>query len=76
MELTPYLEEMQGLGASDLFVTVGFPVSAKVNGQMTPIGASNLTEEDALALVHDAMSDKQQDGLAKTKECTFASDRD
>jgi twitching motility protein PilU len=76
MELTPYLEEMQGLGASDLFVTVGFPVSAKVNGQMTPIGASNLSEEDALALVHDAMSDKQKDEFDKTKECNFAIARD
>jgi twitching motility protein PilU len=76
MELTPYLEEMQGLGASDLFVTVGFPVSAKVNGQMTPIGASNLSEEDALALVHDAMSDKQKDEFEKTKECNFAIARD
>ena len=43
MELMPYLEEMQGLGASDLFVTVGFPVSAKVNGQMTSLGGRNLT---------------------------------
>ena len=61
MELTPYLEEMQSLGASDLFVTVGFPVSAKVNGQMTSLGGSNLTEDEALTLVHDAMSNKQKD---------------
>jgi twitching motility protein PilU len=76
MELTPYLEEMQGLGASDLFVTVGFPVSAKVNGQMTPIGGSNLSAQDALALVHDAMSDKQKDEFEQTKECNFAIARD
>ena len=76
MELTPYLEEMQGLGASDLFVTVGFPVSAKVNGQMTPLGGSNLSEEDALALVHDAMSDKQKIEFEQTKECNFAIARD
>ena len=72
MQLTPYLEEMRGLGASDLFITVGFPVSAKVNGQMTPIGGSNLSEEDALALVHDAMSDKQKHEFEQTKECNFA----
>jgi twitching motility protein PilU len=76
MELTPYLEEMQGLGASDLFVTVGFPVSAKVNGQMTPVGGNNLTEEDALALVHDAMNDKQKAEFELTKECNFAIARD
>ena len=76
MELTPYLEEMQGLGASDIFITAGFPVSAKVNGQMTPIGGSNLSEEDALALVHDAMNDKQKDEFEQTKECNFAIARD
>ena len=76
MELTPYLEEMQGLGASDLFVTVGFPVSAKVNGQMTPISGDILTEEDALALVHDAMNEKQKNEFEETKECNFAIARD
>jgi twitching motility protein PilU len=76
MELTPYLEKMQGLGASDLFVTVGFPVSAKVNGHMTPIGESNLTEEEALVLVHDAMSEKQKVEFEQTKECNFAIARD
>jgi twitching motility protein PilU len=72
MQLTSYLEVMQGLGASDLFITVGFPVSAKINGQITPIGGSNLNEEDALALVHDAMSDKQKHEFEQTKECNFA----
>jgi twitching motility protein PilU len=76
MELTPYLKKMQGLGASDLFVTVGFPVSAKVNGQMTSLGGSKLTEEEALDLVHDAMSNKQKDEFEQTKECNFAIARD
>lgn len=76
MELTPYLEEMQGLGASDLFVTVGFPVSAKINGQIISLGGSNLSEEEALYLVHDAMSNKQKDEFEQTKECNFAIARD
>jgi len=76
MEITPYLEAMQDAGASDLFITVGFPVSAKINGQMTPIGSSKLDEEDALALVHDAMNDKQKQEFADSKECNFAIARD
>lgn len=72
MELAPYLEAMQGLGASDLFVTVGFPVSAKVNGQMTPLGGSHLTEDEALTLVHNVMSNKQKSEFEQTKECNFA----
>ncbi|MFT4938844.1 MAG: twitching motility protein PilU [Paraglaciecola sp.] len=76
MELTPYLHAMEDAGASDLFVTVGFPVSAKVNGQMTPIGNELLTEDSALALVHDAMSEKQIREFDESKECNFAIARD
>jgi twitching motility protein PilU len=72
MELTPYLHAMEDAGASDLFVTVGFPVSAKINGQMTPVGNELLSEDDALALVHDVMSDKQIEEFTNTKECNFA----
>ncbi len=76
MDLNPYLRKMADEGASDLFVTVGFPVSAKINGQMTPIGEERLSEEDALALVHNAMNDKQKDEYDNTKECNFAIARD
>ncbi len=76
MDLNPYLEKMAEEGASDLFVTVGFPVSAKINGQMTPISDDILNEEDALALVHDAMNEKQQNEFETSKECNFAIARD
>ena len=76
MDLNPYLEKMAEEGASDLFVTVGFPVSAKSNGQMTPISDDILNEEDALALVHDAMNEKQQNEFETSKECNFAIARD
>lgn len=76
MDLNPFLRTMAEQGASDLFVTVGFPVSAKINGQMTPITDERLTEEMALALVHDAMSEKQRIEFDETKECNFAIARD
>jgi twitching motility protein PilU len=72
MELTPFLAIMEEAGASDLFVTVGFPVSAKVNGQMTPIDDELLTEESALELVHEAMNEKQKIEFEESKECNFA----
>ena len=72
MKLTPYLETMEEAGASDLFVTVGFPVSAKINGQITHVGDELLSQESALALVHDAMSEKQIKEFEETKECNFA----
>jgi len=76
MDLNPFLRTMAEQGASDLFVTVGFPVSAKINGQMTPMTDERLTQETALALVHDAMSEKQQTEFEETKECNFAIARD
>lgn len=76
MVLDHFLKIMADQGASDMFVTVGMPVSAKINGQMTPIGDNQLSEDDALALVHEAMNDKQQTEFAETKECNFAIARD
>lgn len=76
MDITPYLQQMADQDASDLFITVGFPVSAKINGQMTPLNNEALTEGDALALVHDAMTDKQKAEFDDTKECNFAIARD
>lgn len=76
MDLNPYLRKMAEQGASDLFITVGFPISAKINGQMTPISEDRLTEEAALALVQNVMSDKQRDEFDNSKECNFAIARD
>ncbi len=72
MNISPYLEAMANQGASDLFITVGFPVSAKINGQLMPLDDVRLTDEMALELVHSAMNDKQRDEFATTKECNFA----
>lgn len=72
MSLDSFLEKMADAGASDLFVTAGFPVSAKINGQMTPIDDEYLTDETALDLVHQAMNEKQRKEFAETKECNFA----
>ena len=76
MDLNPFLQQMAQTNASDLFVTVGFPVSAKVNGQMTPFTQQNLTPEQALALVQNAMNDKQRQEFDTTRECNFAIARD
>ncbi|GAB5379191.1 MAG: PilT/PilU family type 4a pilus ATPase [Aliiglaciecola sp.] len=72
MDLSPYLRKMAEQGASDLFITVGFPISAKINGQMTAISDERLSQEAALALVNNVMSDKQRDEFEQSKECNFA----
>jgi twitching motility protein PilU len=70
--LDSFLEKMVEKSASDLFVTAGFPVSAKVHGKLTPISENSFNDEDALALVHEAMNEKQKEAFHTTKECNFA----
>ena len=70
--LDSFLEKMVEKSASDLFVTAGFPVSAKVHGKLTPISENSFNDEDALALVHEAMNEKQKEAFHSTKECNFA----
>lgn len=72
MELSDYLQTMVSLGASDLFVTAGVAVSAKIHGEMQPIAQQVLTPEQSLALVLSAMTAKQQAQFHQEKECNFA----
>lgn len=72
MQLTTLLEKMVVAKASDLFVTAGLPVSAKINGELLPLEQAALSAEQALALVLAAMNEKQQAEFLRTKECNFA----
>ena len=72
MQLITLLEKMVVAKASDLFVTAGLPVSAKINGELLPLEQAALSAEQALALVLAAMNDKQQAEFLRTKECNFA----
>lgn len=72
MQLDDFLEKMVGMRASDMFVTAGMPVAAKINGEMTPIDETPLTDATSLKLVLSAMSDKQQQEFMTSKECNFA----
>lgn len=59
-------------GGSDLFITVGFPPAMKINGKMTPVSKTELSPENARALVYAVMNDKQLKEYEATKECNFA----
>ncbi len=76
MELNSFLQKMVDEGSSDLFITAGFPISAKINGKMTPLGTDNISAEQAMELVESAMSPKQIIEFDKSKECNFAIARD
>jgi len=71
-KLNYYLAKMCDADASDVFVSSHLPVSAKINGELTPLDEHDLTEEESLALVESAMSEKQKSEFHSTKECNFA----
>lgn len=72
MRFHNYLDKMVQEDASDLFVTAKLPVSAKINGELTPIDDHALSADDALGLVHSAMNEKQRTQFDAEKECNFA----
>jgi twitching motility protein PilU len=72
MNFHDLLLKMVRQDASDMFVTAKLPVSAKVNGELVAIDEEVLTPEQSLALVHDAMSEKQKIEFEHSKECNFA----
>ena len=72
MQLDDFLEKMVAEKASDMFVTAGMPVAAKINGELLPIDESPLTDATSLKLVLSAMNDKQQQEFMTSKECNFA----
>ncbi|MBU2880965.1 PilT/PilU family type 4a pilus ATPase [Psychrosphaera sp. B3R10] len=65
-------EKMAMQKASDLFITVGLPISAKINGELTPLESEPLSKDEAQELVFSCMSSKQQTEFETTKECNFA----
>ena len=65
MQIVNYMKKMVELKASDLFVTAGMPVAAKINGELLPIDETPLTGEDSLAIVLAAMNEKQKNEFLK-----------
>jgi twitching motility protein PilU len=70
--LEQHLQNMVTQGASDVFITVGRPVSAKINGRMTNIAGSVLTSQDAYELIQEAMTPDHLHQFKTAKECNFA----
>lgn len=66
------LKLMVDKGASDLFLTSGFPAAIKLDGKLTPISKKPLTDEAAQTVVRSIMNDKQAKEFDATHECNFA----
>ncbi|MCU4674588.1 PilT/PilU family type 4a pilus ATPase [Catenovulum sp. 2E275] len=72
MLIDAYLSKMIELDASDLFITKGCAVSAKINGELRPLDEQVLTSEQSKQYTLDTMTQAQQTEFLATKECNFA----
>ncbi|MGS0534812.1 PilT/PilU family type 4a pilus ATPase [Pseudoalteromonas sp. SaAl2] len=70
--LNYFLQLMINKQGSDLFVSSQLPVSAKINGELIALGDDKISDEESLALVESAMSEKQKAEFHSSKECNFA----
>jgi twitching motility protein PilU len=67
-----WLRLMVQKGASDLFLTAGFPAALKLDGRVTPITDKPLLPTETQALAKTVMTEKQWSNFAITKEANFA----
>lgn len=67
------LKIMLARKASDLFISVDFPPSMKVDGKMSPVAqAQKLNAVQTKALAYAVMNEKQRTEFEAEKECNFA----
>ncbi|ESP92968.1 MULTISPECIES: PilT/PilU family type 4a pilus ATPase [Pseudoalteromonas] len=72
MALIDYLQLMVDKEASDLFVSSGLAVSAKIDGELRALDEEVLDSDSALTMVESAMTDRQKQQFHAEKECNFA----
>ncbi len=70
--MTPYLKLMVEKNASDIFITTGAPVKVKLEGVITSVGKTILTDDICKAAAYNIMNDTQAKHFEETMECDFA----
>lgn len=66
------LTAMVGMKGSDLFITVGFPPSVKLNGKLTKLNETPITADQARKMAHSIATEKQWHHYNETKGANFA----
>jgi len=72
MDIQPYLKLMVEKNASDLFLTVNSPVKLKLEGQITSVGKTVMTDELCKAGAYGIMNDYQIKQFEENMEVDFA----
>jgi len=66
------LKLMNAKGASDLFITAGFPPAIKIDGKLTPISQSKLNFNQTREICRAVMNERQLTEFETQNECNFA----
>jgi len=72
MDFKQYLKTMVEQDASDLYLSVGAPASAKINGQLTPLESGPLTPEQVKAIAWSIMNAEQIEEFEHKPEMNLA----
>jgi twitching motility protein PilU len=72
LNIMPYLAEIVKLEASDLFLTVGAPIKAKVSGVAIEMDKYLLTPDLTQSAAFNIMNEVQQTEFQQTKDLDFA----
>lgn len=74
--LHPLLDRMcteaEQRGASDIFISAGFPPAMKVNGTLTPMPHKALTGADTAAITQSTMNDGQLEAFNRELELNYS----
>ncbi|SHI09949.1 PilT/PilU family type 4a pilus ATPase [Ferrimonas marina] len=71
MDIQALLQTMLAHRASDLFITVGFPASAKIDGELQPLSDQVLGEAEVMSLLDQVMSDEIRQRFELEREANF-----
>ncbi|MFK5971255.1 MAG: PilT/PilU family type 4a pilus ATPase [Candidatus Marithrix sp.] len=71
MDLSPYLKLMLDKKGSDLLITVGSPITIKLNDKDKPVGKTAITAEITKATAFAIMSGEQKKQFVKDKKIEF-----
>jgi len=66
------LKLMKAKGASDLFITAGFPPAMKIDGKLTPVSNQIINQLQSREISRAIMNDKQSAEFDANNECNFA----
>ena len=72
MNLHEMLKEMVERGASDLHITTGVAPMIRLQGHMTPLGETPLTQAETKSLAYSVLTDAQKHKFEEEKELDFS----